>query len=45
MGIQVCSNEEPQLFQREDDYEIAKYIDEIWKSSSELLGQYQLNLA
>ena len=33
-GIQVCSNEGPHPFPRGDNYEIAKYIDEIKKSSS-----------
>ena len=33
-GIQVCSNEGPHPFPREDNYEIAKYIDKIKKSSS-----------
>ena len=45
-GIQVCTNEEPRLVPRGDNYEIAKYTDEINKSSSqEPLGQFQTNLA
>ena len=41
MGIQVCSNEGPRPFPKGDNYEIAKYIDEILKSSpQELLGQF-----
>ena len=45
-GIQICSNEGQYPFPRGDDYEIAKIH---WrngeKSSPELLGQFQTNLA
>ena len=41
MGIQICLNEGPRPFPRVDNYEIAKYIDEILKSSpQELLGRF-----
>ena len=46
MGTQIWSNEGPNPFPREDNYEIAKYIDEILKSLSlELLSRFQSNLA
>ena len=45
-GIQVYSNEGPHPFTRGDNNVIAKYIDEIWKSSAaESLGLFQPNLA
>ena len=45
MGILIYSNKGPHPFPRGDN-EIAKYIDDILKSSSlEPLGQFQPNLA
>ena len=46
MVIQICSNEGPRpfLFQGEIITKWWKYTDEIWKSSSEPLSQFQLNL-
>ena len=40
MGIQICSNEGSRPFPKGDNYEIAKYIDEILKSSRQLLGRF-----
>ena len=44
-GIQICSNEEPCPFPKEDNYEIAKIHWRNLKIFSRIIGQYQPNLA